>query len=41
MTSPRSIPDPLQFAEDTLRGFKKKSDHNKSESLACFALAGC
>lgn len=38
MTPSRSIPDPLQFAEDTLSGFKKKSDHNKSESLTCFAL---
>ncbi|WP_457280909.1 DUF4231 domain-containing protein [Polaromonas sp. P5_D5] len=38
MTFPRAIPDALQFADDTLRGFKRKSDHNKSESLACFAL---
>ena len=38
MTSPTATPDPLQFAESTLRGFKKKSDHNKSESLVCFAL---
>jgi hypothetical protein len=38
MTSVGTIPNPLQFAEDTMRGFKKKSDHNKSEALTCFAL---
>lgn len=38
MTSHGGIPDPLQFAEDTLRVFMKKSDHNKSEALACFSL---
>lgn len=30
--------DPEQFAKDTLAGFKRKADHNKTESLACFVL---
>jgi len=31
-------PDPLRFAEDTRDGFKRKSDHNKTESLVCFVI---
>lgn len=38
MTPPILTPDALKFAEDTGRGFKVKSDHNKSESLICFVI---
>ena len=35
-------PSPQQFAEETMQGFKKKADHNKAESLACFiAVVSC
>jgi hypothetical protein len=30
--------DAHTFAQNTLAGFKKKADHNKNESLACFAI---
>lgn len=30
--------DPLQAAEKTINGFKRKADHNKTESLACFIV---
>lgn len=30
--------DPQQYAQETIAGFKKKADHNKSESLICFLL---
>lgn len=30
--------DPVEFARKTIAGFKKKADHNKSESLAFFTL---
>lgn len=30
--------DPQQFAKETIAGFKRKADHNKNESLACFVL---
>jgi hypothetical protein len=38
MNTPAETPQPLKFAEETLRSFKKKADHNKNESLACFTL---
>lgn len=38
MTPPIVTPNALEFAEDTRRGFKAKSDHNKSESLICFVI---
>lgn len=30
--------DPKELAEEAIAGFKKKADHNKSESLSCFVL---
>lgn len=33
------MPDePLKLAEQTIAGFKRKADHNKNESLVCFAV---
>lgn len=32
------LDDAAKFAQDTLAGFKKKANHNKNESLACFML---
>lgn len=33
------MPDePLQLAETTIAGFKRKADHNKNESLFCFTV---
>lgn len=28
----------LRFANETAKGFKKKADHNKNESLICFSI---
>jgi Protein of unknown function (DUF4231) len=38
MNTPPPVPDAHAFAEQTLAGFKAKANHNKRESLSCFAI---
>jgi hypothetical protein len=38
MTANPAAPDALKDANETIAGFKRKADHNKNESLACFIV---